>query len=111
MSILSRRSGVHQISVYAGGMEVSDMQTQMDMGADGVMSDQRFEVEANFVIFQKEFHDLLETDRSRFAVYRGQQRIAIMDTFRDALILVAMTGGFPASVQEITDRVECVYAN
>jgi hypothetical protein len=70
---------------------------------------QRSEVEANFAVFQGELPSLLGTDRNRFAIYRQQKRIAIMDTFADALIYVRDTGGFPASVQEITDRVECCY--
>ena len=80
------------------------------MIGDSQTTAQRAEVEANFLVFQRERPALLDTDRGRYAVYRGGSRIATMDTFRDALELIGVTGGFPASVQEITDRAEWCYA-
>ena len=69
---------------------------------------QQTEVDANFHFFMTEREALLRTDYGRFAVYRARNRVAILDTLRDALTVGAITGGFPFSVQEITDRVHHV---
>jgi hypothetical protein len=46
---------------------------------------QRDEVDANFEVFRQEEPQLIYGDLGRFAIYRHQQRVAIKESFREAI--------------------------
>jgi hypothetical protein len=70
---------------------------------------QQAEVDANCEQFMADRAKLLVSDYGRFALYRSRKVVAITDTLRDAVIVGQLTGGWPFSIQEITNRVECIY--
>jgi hypothetical protein len=63
---------------------------------------QQAEVDTNYAHFLTEVRALMATEAGRYALYRKGQRVAILDTMRDAVVVGEMTGGLPFSVQQIT---------